>query len=103
MTSQRNKPGQGSIYQRKDGHFVAQVHIGQDDNGKAKYARRTFKAEGEALLWRDQALVEYRQGIFVIPTTVTFGEWLDIWLEQYVKPNVVLRPGNHMSISPGFI
>ncbi|MBC9786429.1 site-specific integrase [Heliobacterium chlorum] len=88
MTSQRNKPGQGSVYQRKDGYFVAQVHIGQDDNGKPKYARKTFKAESDALIWRDKAIVEYRLGTFIIPSTITLGEWMDIWLEQYARPNV---------------
>ncbi|MBC9786527.1 site-specific integrase, partial [Heliobacterium chlorum] len=88
MQSTRNKPGQGSVYRRKDGYYVAQVHVGQDENGKAKYARKTFKAESDALVWRDKAIVEYRLGTFIIPSTVTFGEWMDIWLEQYARPNV---------------
>ncbi|MCW2279173.1 tyrosine-type recombinase/integrase [Heliophilum fasciatum] len=88
MASAKAKNGQGSVYQRKDGYWVAQVYIGKDDNGKPKYARKTFKHEEDALHWRDKALVEHRQGVFTVPSTVTFAEWLDIWLTQYVRPHV---------------
>ncbi|MCW2279405.1 tyrosine-type recombinase/integrase [Heliophilum fasciatum] len=88
MASAKNKNGQGCVYQRKDGYWVAQVSLGKDDNGKPKYARKTFKREEDALHWRDKALVEQRQGVFTVPSTVTFGEWLDIWLTRYVRPHV---------------
>ncbi|MCW2279235.1 tyrosine-type recombinase/integrase [Heliophilum fasciatum] len=88
MASAKNKNGQGCVYQRKDGYWVAQVSLGKGDNGKPKYARKTFKREEDALHWRDRALVEQRQGVFTVPSTVTFGEWLDIWLTRYVRPHV---------------
>lgn len=81
--------GEGSIYQRKDGRWVAQATVGRDyETGKPKrvtYYGKTRKEVSEKL---STALHDVQSGTFVEPTKVTFATWLDTWLNEYAKPQV---------------
>lgn len=79
----------GNIYQRKDGRFEGRVHIGTDPKtGRNK--RKSFygKSEQEVKQQLRQYLAKVELGMCVEPDRITVGEWLDTWLEQYVKPTV---------------
>jgi integrase len=81
--------GEGSISKRPDGRWMAKATI----NGE----RVSFygKTQGEVKDKLAEALEQSRKGLYVKPTKQTFGEWLDIWLEQYSKP--VIRPTTYVS------
>jgi integrase len=74
--------GEGSISKRPDGRWMAKATI----NGE----RLSFygKTQGEVRDKLADALEQARKGIYIKSNKQTFGEWLDEWLEKYVKPSV---------------
>lgn len=75
----RNAKGNGSIRQRSDGTWEARCTI----NGK----RRSFYGEKQADVLKEMRNAQKNcdDGIFFEPTRITYGQWLDVWLEEYVK------------------
>ncbi len=86
--------GEGSIYQRKDGRWTAQITTGYDPK-TGKQIRRTVygRTRQEVNEKMTEILRSIQLGTYVAPNKLTFGEWLDIWLEEYVKPHV--RPSTY--------
>ncbi len=80
--AKRRANGEGSIYQRKDKRWVAEVEIA----GKTQYFYGRKQSEVKAKL--DDALEKARKGIYVKPTNITFEEWLDTWMNNYVQQRV---------------
>jgi integrase len=67
---------EGSVYQRKDGRWVAQY---KDARGKTRYIYRKTKQEAKQAL--REALRDRDDGI-VPPSKMTVGMYLDEWLED---------------------
>jgi hypothetical protein len=86
----RRGNNEGTIYHRPDGRWVASITVGKDDTGRQK--RRSFygRTRAEVAAKLDAALHDVRTGTYSEPTQMTVGEWLDIWLAEYVRPH--LRP-----------
>src|SRR5579875_2674866 len=91
----RNRPrkhhrhGEGSIYQRKDGRYVAALRV----EGKRKvYYGKTYKEAQEKL---QQALYEKKQGILATGPQQTLEQFLSHWMEHVQKPTVGLRTYVH--------
>lgn len=83
--------GEGTIFQRPNGLWAAQITIGRDPTtGKLKRMSYSGKTRKEVQEKVTKALADMQQGVFVEPTKLTVGEWLDIWLAEYKKP--CLRP-----------
>lgn len=74
--------GEGSITKRKDGRWMARVTI----NGKREYFYGRTQAETKEKM--EQAKEAARKGIYVRPSKLTFEEWLDIWMTDYVQNKV---------------
>lgn len=85
---------EGSIYQRDDGRWCAQVTLGYvDGKRKRKYLygdTRKEVAEQLKVVLRDQ-----QQGLPVATERQTLGEYLDRWLTDVAKPKV--RPKTYHS------
>src|SRR5215469_4564743 len=77
--------GEGSVFQRADGRWVAQFSLG--DGKKRQLTRKTEK---EA--WSDlrKALSEVEQGTMVTGPEQTLSVFLDHWLEEIHKPTIRL-------------
>ena len=75
----RNAKGNGSVRQRTDGKWEARCTI----NGK----RCSFYGDkqSDVLKAMRQAQKNDDDGIYFEPTRLTYGQWLDTWLEEYVK------------------
>jgi integrase len=86
--AKRRGNGEGSVSQRPDGRWQAQVTIGYGPDGKPK--RRTFygKSRKEAVGKMNLALHEIRTGNYIEPTKLTLGEWMEKWLNEYKKPKL---------------
>ena len=85
--SRRGK-GEGSITKRNDGTWQASIQIGITDSGKPKrkyYYGKTRKEVQEKL---SKAVHEVNQGTFKEPSKLTVGEWLDTWINEYMKNNI---------------
>lgn len=85
--AKRRAKGEGSIYQRSDGRFVAEAIF----NGEKVFFYGKSKTEVKDKL--DEAKDQARDGIYVKATKTTFEEWLNYWLNEIVKPEV--KPGTY--------
>ncbi len=82
----RRKHGEGTVFQRKDGRWVAQVRL---DNGKQK--QRYFKPdqEKEAHKALRKMLHEKEQGTLATGPNQTLKAYLEQWLEQRYKLGII--------------
>ena len=78
----RRKYGEGSVFQRTDGRWVAQIRL---ENGKLKQIYR--KSEKEANIALRKALHEQEQGTLATGPQQTLKMYLEQWLEQVHKPS----------------
>jgi len=78
--------GEGTIYQRKNGTWAGLLTLGRDENGRLKRMSFSGKSQKEVAAKIAQARAEMQQGIFVEPSKLTVGTWLDTWLKEYKKP-----------------
>src|ERR687889_352059 len=67
---------EGSVYQRKDGRWVAQYRDAKD---KVRYIYRKTKQDAKKAL--REALQDRDEG-FVPPEKLTVGKYLDDWMEE---------------------
>lgn len=86
----RRGNGEGSIFKRKDGSWCGVVTSGRDNEGKLKrqYIYGKTRTEVTEKIIKSQS--EVNAGTFIEPNKVKMGEWLDTWLNNYMKPS--LRP-----------
>ena len=89
MTKPRRRAkGEGSIYQRKDGRYVAEMTL-EDGKRKQFYG----KTQKEALEKLRKAQREQEQGILATGPQQTVKQFLEYWLEDVHKLKV--RPGTY--------
>jgi len=79
----KRKYGEGSVFQRSDGRWVAQIRL---ENGKLRQFYR--KTEKEANIALRKALHEQEQGTLATGPQQTLKMYLEQWLEQVHKPSV---------------
>ncbi len=86
----KSAKGSGTIRKRPDGRWEGRYTLGQDPmTGKQKQKSVYGKTQHEVRQKLSQISVEIDEGIYVEPTTMKVGAWLDIWLKEYtgnVKP-----------------
>jgi integrase len=85
----RRQRGEGSIYQRSDGRWVAEVHLGYKANGRPD--RRYFygSTPAEALEKKREFLTSREAGYTPIKGKGWMvAAWLDHWLHKIVKDQV---------------
>jgi integrase len=81
----KGRHGEGSVYQRKDGRWVAQFYL---ETGKKKCLYRKSEKEARAALRK--ALHELEQGTLATGPQQTLKVYLEQWLEQVHRPTVRL-------------
>lgn len=95
MAKKKRANGEGSIYQRPNGTWVAQITTGRDSEGKLKRVSFSGKTRKEVQEKVTKALSELQTGTFVEPTKTTVSQWLDTWMQEYKKQS--LRPTTYES------
>ena len=89
----RRGPGEGSIYQRSDGRWTAEAHLGYvGGKRRRKQLYGRTRADVASQLRALQASLE--RGFVPAPERLTVGQFLASWLEQ-VQPTV--RPATYRS------
>ena len=85
----RRKKGEGSVRQRKDGRWEGRVVIGYDEKGlpRTKNVLAKTKRECQEKLKQLRETVTGSKPEKVRPE-MPFGEWLDFWYQNYVKPQI---------------
>lgn len=86
----RRGHGDGAIYQRGDGRWVASLDLGYA-NGKRQRKVVYGKTRREAADKLKDLTYAQRQGRLVMSDQRTLGDFLDMWLEDVVKPSVRAR------------
>lgn len=85
----RRKKGEGSVRQRKDGRWEGRVVISYDEKGLARTKNVLAKTKREC----QEKLKQLRETVTGSKTEkvrpeMPFGEWLDFWYQNYVKPQI---------------
>ncbi len=93
--AKRRAKGEGSLYQRKDGRYVAELDLGVGEDGKRKRKPVYGRTQREALEKRDSLQALLKQGVQPAPERFTVGELLDQWLTESVRPSV--KPKTYVS------
>ncbi len=91
----KNANGEGSVFQRKDGRWVAQYAV--PSHGTTKYRQFYGKTQKEAIHKREEARARENAGLVFEASRTTVGEYLDRWLIESVKDSV--KPGTYDSYS----
>jgi Site-specific recombinase XerD len=89
MPSRRGN-GEGSIFKRNDGKWCGVVTNGRDKEGRLNRQYVYGKSRQEVADKILKMQHEIKTGTYIEPTKVKVGEWLDLWLQEYMKPS--LRP-----------
>jgi integrase len=79
----RQPKGEGSVFQRKDGRWIAQVTL-EDGRQKQFYASSEKEAWGKL----HEALREAEQGTILLERDQRLSQYLDHWLEQIERPTL---------------
>jgi integrase len=81
MGRKRRGRNEGSIYRRKDGRWVGQIHLGYQEDGKPKRLYlygRTRKEVAEKVI---SVLAELTKGTYIPPHPLTVADWAEKWLK----------------------
>ena len=90
--AKRRGHGEGSVYKRKDGRWVAVLELGWQGTRRL---RKSFygRTKREALDQLAEGRAKLLTGVPLGTSHQTVGDYLDVWLRDIVKPN--LRPHTH--------
>ena len=91
MERKRRAQGEGSLFQRSDGLWVAAITY-YDRDGKRRSKRRASKDYVAAVNNLRDLRDEVAAG--VVGSTPTVAEWLDYWLEEVKKPELAAIVGH---------
>lgn len=83
--------GEGSVYQRPDGRWVAMITTGINPaTGKPKRKAFYGKTRPEVVKKMNEALVDLEKGTYIEPATITVEKWMTDWLEGR-KPHIAFN------------
>ena len=101
----RNANGNGSITKRADGRWEGKYTVPADD-GSTRCVRKSVygKTKEEVRKKLTQIQYEIDNNLFINPTKMTLGSWIDTWLNDYVKHSVkALTYDSYYSLSNNHI
>ncbi len=87
--------GAGGIRRRSDGTYEARLVVGYQENGKPKRVSFYGKTEKEVRKKLTKAVHEKDEGTYCDNNSITFGDWMEKWLEVYAKPGI--KPSTYTS------
>lgn len=81
----RNAQGAGTIRQRKDGKWEARYTVGRNP-GTGKQIQKSIygDTQKEVLKKLQQVQTDLENGVYVEPSKMTVGAWVDTWLSEYL-------------------
>ena len=77
--------GEGMVRKRKDGRWEGRIIVGHKDNGKPIYKSVLAKTQKELIPKLHKMIEMYRDVELNESYSLTFGEWLDKWLNEYMS------------------
>ena len=99
MTRKTRSDGEGSIYPREDGKWVASISMGKDHTGKRMRKTRIASSKKQASIKLREMQEMARNNTLVVDDTITISGFSDLWIETILpsqvdrsnSPNVPLR------------
>ena len=82
----RRSPGEGTVYQRKDGKWVTEVQLPNDHLGRRHRRKRTANTKKQAEQLCRGLLTDLEAGRIELDASVTVAEWCQHWLR--IKPTL---------------
>lgn len=76
----RRSNGEGTLFKRADGKYVAKLEIGRNENGTAKYKYFTSSDRAVVLQKWEEAKGTVRTGTFCEPSKILFKDYTEEWL-----------------------
>ena len=93
----RRPSGDGLVRKRADGRWEGRIVVGHKEDGKPIY-RSVFAEKQSDLMPKLHELKDQYAGVELTEdSSITLGEWLSRWLEEYKKPT--LRPSTFVGYS----
>ena len=84
----RRTYGDGSLFQRADGYWVARLELGWDNHGNRKRWQGVSKTQAGALQKLRDARTQVANTGTVATSGMTMEAWLTQWLDEIVRPTV---------------
>ena len=80
----RGAQGDGTIRKRKDGRWEARFTLGVDPGSGKQLQKSVYgKSQDEVRKKLKEITTDVDRGIYMEPTKMTVGQWLDIWIAEY--------------------
>jgi len=89
MTGKTRSDGEGSIYQRKDGKWVASISLGKDHTGKRMRRTRIATTKKQASIKLRELRDMARDNSLVVDDKITVAEFCDLWINTIVPSKVL--------------
>ncbi len=87
--AKKSAKGGGTIRQRADGTWEARYTAGRDPGTGKQIQKSVYgKTQKEVRKKLTERLAQIDSGVYMEPSKMTLGEWLDIWLAEYVADSV---------------
>ena len=91
--AKRRPSGDGLVRKRADGRWEGRIVVGHKENGNPIY-RSVFADKQSDLMPRlNELKMQYAGVELTEESSITLGEWLGRWMEEYKKP--ILRPSTY--------
>ncbi len=93
MTRKTRSDGEGSIYPREDGKWVASISMGKDHTGKRLRKTRIASSKKQASIKLRELQDMAHNNTLVVDDTITISGFSDLWIQtilpSQVKPSTV--------------
>ena len=93
MSTKRRSDGEGTVFERSDGTWVACLSLGKDHNGKRRRRSRNAKTRKEAVRLLNEMRTADAEGPELVDQNVTVAEWCRSWCDTVApttaKPSTV--------------
>ena len=88
--AKRRANGEGSISRRKDGRWEGRFTVGYREDGRQIYKNVLAKTQAECAkkLKAAIAAAKVEQAPELAPASYTVAEWIDVWYENFIRPNL---------------
>ena len=93
----RRPSGDGLVRKRADGRWEGRIVVGHKEDGKPIYRSVFAEKQGDLMPKLHELKDQYAGVELTEDSSITLGEWLVRWLEEYKKPT--LRPSTYAGYS----
>jgi len=95
--AKRRPSGDGLVRKRADGRWEGRIVVGHKEDGKPIYRSVFAEKQGDLMPKLHELKDQYAGVELTEDSSITLGEWLERWLNEYKKP--ILRPSTYAGYS----